>query len=128
MARLWFLQLLAVCFALLFSSTVALSLDKVHDKRASALDTLWRATREKLGGNQAKEIRYSPAVAKTWALTYLYGCTGIMITDPRFIVMGHLLHVGVVMLSWSTGDSGISPHTNIAAFLTAKQRRLYQHE
>ncbi|KAF2725461.1 hypothetical protein K431DRAFT_342907 [Polychaeton citri CBS 116435] len=100
MAHSTILKLLSVCLALCFSSSI--SAPVIYDgttalsKRASDLDDLWRSipSGQKAQGDSAKYFKIDRTVSNAWGITYLYGCAGILISDPDFVIVAHLQEVG----------------------------------
>lgn len=41
-------------------------------------------------GDSALFFRIDPSVDNAWGITYLYGCTALMISDPEFVIGTHL--------------------------------------
>ena len=40
-------------------------------------------------GDSALGFKIDPTVDNAWGITYLYGCVGLMISDPNFVIGTH---------------------------------------
>ncbi|KAF2797158.1 hypothetical protein K505DRAFT_334554 [Melanomma pulvis-pyrius CBS 109.77] len=100
MARSLFLQAVSICFALFFSLSLsapsgALEGTTGFSKRASALDDLWRSipNTQKAGGDSALYFKIDQSKTDAWGITFLYGCTALMISDPEHVVVAHMQEI-----------------------------------
>ncbi|KAH7341197.1 hypothetical protein BKA66DRAFT_577161 [Pyrenochaeta sp. MPI-SDFR-AT-0127] len=100
MARSLFLQVLCICVTLLFSLSLSappkvLSKTIGYSKRASALDDLWRSipNTKKAGGDSALYFKIDQSTNDAWGITFLYGCTALMISDPEHVIVAHLQEI-----------------------------------
>ena len=61
-------------------------------KRTSALADLWDGipSAQKVTGSNAIYHKIDRTMDTAYGITYLYGCTGILISDPDFLIVGTL--------------------------------------
>jgi hypothetical protein len=64
-------------------------------KRDSALDDLWRSipATQKAGGDSALYFKIDQEKTDAWGITFLYGCTALMITNPKHVIGQHELYL-----------------------------------
>jgi hypothetical protein len=109
------IQRLVLCLALLFSlssttptlhpidrsssysstsniTTIRRESDDSPDKGQSILYSLWNLTpaSQKATGSSAIFHKWDRSQEGAYGITYLYGCTGILISDPEFVIVGEL--------------------------------------
>jgi len=97
MVRLTSTHLLCLCLTLFSSLSLCAPYTAALSKRDSALYTLWNSIpgSQKAGGDSATFFNIDTATSNTWGITYMYGCSGIIISDisKNAIVLGHLQQV-----------------------------------
>ncbi|KFY95281.1 hypothetical protein V498_03436 [Pseudogymnoascus sp. VKM F-4517 (FW-2822)] len=88
--------LLGIWVALLCSLSVSAPLEsgEISDlvKRDDPLYTIWNSipATQKAMGDSALFFRIVQSVDNAWGVTYLYGCTALMISDPKFVIVAHM--------------------------------------
>ncbi|OBT40126.1 hypothetical protein VE00_09954 [Pseudogymnoascus sp. WSF 3629] len=88
--------LLGIWVALLCSLSLSAPLEsgEISDlvKRDDSLYTIWNRipTTQKAMGDSALFFRIDQSVDNAWGVTYLYGCTALLISDPRFVIVAHM--------------------------------------
>ncbi|KFZ25035.1 hypothetical protein V502_00489 [Pseudogymnoascus sp. VKM F-4520 (FW-2644)] len=84
--------LLGIWVALLCSLSLSAPLesDEISDlvKRDDPLYTIWNSipNAQKAMGDSALPFTVDHLVDNVWGITYLYGCTALMISDPDFVI------------------------------------------
>lgn len=66
------------------------ALERPITKRDDSLYDLWSSTpnSQKATGNSAQYHKWDRSEEKAYGITYLYGCLGIIISDPDFCIVG----------------------------------------
>ncbi|PMD16939.1 hypothetical protein NA56DRAFT_282629 [Hyaloscypha hepaticicola] len=88
--------LLGIWVALLCSLSLSAPLesDEISGlvKRDDPLYTIWNSIpgAQKALGDSALPFRIDQSVDNAWGVTYLYGCTALMISDPNFVIVAHM--------------------------------------
>ncbi|KFY92069.1 hypothetical protein V498_05170 [Pseudogymnoascus sp. VKM F-4517 (FW-2822)] len=88
--------LLGICVALLCSLSLSAPLEsgEISDlvKRDDSLYTIWNriSATQKAKGDSALYFPIDQSEDNAWGVTYLYGCTALLISDPRFVIVAHM--------------------------------------
>jgi hypothetical protein len=71
------------------------------------LATIWNRIKapQKAKGDSAADFAVDPDKSDAWGVTYLYGCTAILISDPKFVIGKYCSLLSINCCSWKEHTS-----------------------
>ncbi|KAI0471185.1 hypothetical protein F4859DRAFT_109617 [Xylaria cf. heliscus] len=83
---------IALLCSLSLSAPLELDEKSVLVKRNNAVYDLWSTipNTQKAQGDSALPFSIDQTRDNVWGVTYLYGCTALMISDPNFVIVAHI--------------------------------------
>ncbi|KAI0140469.1 hypothetical protein GGR57DRAFT_425924 [Xylariaceae sp. FL1272] len=91
---------LGACIALLCSISLSAPLEGIEEfplvKRTNPVYDIWNSIpgAQKATGTSALFFPINPDEDNAWGITYLYGCTALVISDPEFVIVAHMQQEG----------------------------------
>ncbi|KAH8688690.1 hypothetical protein BGW36DRAFT_412670 [Talaromyces proteolyticus] len=120
----WLNLLLGIWVALLCSLSLSAPLESDENlhlvKRDDSLYTIWKSIpgAQKAMGDSALAFGIDQSVDNAWGITYLYGCTALMISDPKFVIVAHMQQesgTGIICINDQTTLNNWLAHTLLPA-------------